>query len=501
MKLKKIIKDSYPIQVKGSKEIEITGLCSDSRTVAPGNLFVAKKGSSYDGTQFIPDAISAGAVAILTDLYDPSLKNITQLITDNVSDIEARLAADYYQYPGDSLFLVGITGTKGKTTTSYIVKHFLDLLDGPCGLIGTIEYIIGKNQYRTRLTTPDVITNHKMLREMVIQGCKSAVMEVSSHALEQKRVAHLHYDVAVFTNLGREHLDYHVTMEAYAAAKRKLFISLLEPCQKEQPCEPTAVVNQDDIYVGHILEGYKGKKITYAIQSPADLTASALSFDEHGTECLLTYAGRSLPFKFSLIGRHNVYNLLAAVGVGLAYGISFEAMSSMAPAILPIRGRLEPVPNPLGLNIYVDFAHTEDSLKAILETLRELTKGKIITVFGCGGNRDTQKRPRMAQVSEELSDVTIVTSDNPRHEPPQQIIKEIMTGFTNPDHVFVESDRKQAIEKAIAMAHSNDIILIAGKGHEDQQIYGHTVIPFDDRAVALEICKAKLKVEGGSLHV
>lgn len=490
MKLKKLCKDIPRLQIKGSKEIEITGICSNSKLVAPGNLFIARKGRADDGARYISEAVAAGAAAILTDMYDPSLKGVVQLLHPRVGEIEGILAAQYYQFPSDRLFMVGITGTNGKTTTSFLIKYLLDRLDGPSGLIGTIEYIIGPHRYQAVRTTPDVVSNHKMLREMCLQGCSSAIMEVTSHALDQGRVQNIDFDVAVFTNLTVDHLDYHETMEAYCAAKNRLFRSLIRKgSSKSQIFPPRALVNADSPWLSSILEGCEASLFTYGIDLPADLQASEIELSSSGTLFSVIYQQERYACKTPLVGRFSVYNCLAAMGVALLKGYPMNEIIPCLGDFPPVPGRLQPVSNPLELKIYVDFAHTEDALQNVLECLTELKKGRIITVFGCGGDRDQTKRPKMGAVVERFSDISIVTSDNPRSEDPEQICREIIQGFSRADAYLLEVDRRKAIEKAIACATPDDIILIAGKGHENYQIFAHKTIEFDDCTVAAEICK------------
>lgn len=492
MKLKKLIKEIPLKLVKGSKDVEITGICINSKYVAPGNLFIAKRGRIDDGTKYIPEAISAGASAILSDIYDPSIKHVTQLVHPDVKTIEALIAANYYQFPSDELFMVGITGTNGKTTTSFLIKHLLDQVYGPCGLIGTIEYIIGHKRFHqaTRLTTPDVATNHKMLREMVLQGCRSAVMEVSSHALDQGRVEYIEYDVGIFTNLTIDHLDYHKTMETYCQAKNKLFTNLQTTSTARKKMFPKmAIVNADSPWHHKILAGCQADILTFGIDQPADLQATQIKMTSQGTQFTAIYKGKKTLIKTHLVGRFNVYNVLGAMATVLSRQMPLEEISAKLESFKSVPGRLEPVSNALGLKIYVDFAHTDDALTNVLECLKELKNGgKIITVFGCGGDRDRSKRPRMAQACEAISDLTIVTTDNPRSEDPSSIIQEITKGFKDSKKFIVELDRYKAIEKAIDLATTNDIILLAGKGHEPYQIFAHEVIEFDDRKVAAEIC-------------
>ena len=489
VKLKKLLKNIPDLVVKGSKEIEITGICSNSKLVAPGNLFIAKKGLTQDGARFIPDAVSSGAAAVLTDFYDPFYRQVVQVIVPDVAAVESLLAQEYYHRASNQLFLVGITGTNGKTTTAYLVKHLLDHMGLPCGLIGTIEWVVGQHLFPATQTTPDVITNYKLFHEMVAQSCQSCVMEVSSHALDQKRVGSIEFDVAVFTNLTQDHLDYHLTMEAYAQAKAKLFSSLKKG---EKSHLKTAVINTDSPYAGTMIKDCTSALLTYAVDNPADLRAADISFSPNGTRCSVHYQGKDYSFSTPLIGRHNIYNLLAAAAVGLAKGHPLEEILKVLSEFPKIQGRLERVENDLKLNIFVDYAHTDDALANVLKTLREIVQGRLITVFGCGGNRDQAKRPKMGAVTESLSDVTIVTSDNPRSEDPLEIISHILSGFKEPAKALCIPDREEAIRTAISLCTPEDILLIAGKGHETYQIFSQRTISFDDRRVAREACQFKI---------
>ncbi len=474
MKLKKLLTDIALELYRGSREIEITGLCSNSKRVAPGNLFIAKKGLTCDGSQYIEEAIESGAVAILSDMGNPFLKDVVQLVHPDPGAIEGVLASAYYNHPSRELFTVGITGTNGKTTVAYIVKHLLDNLALSSGLISTIEYLIGESRYDAEHTTPDVITNHKMLKEMVRAGCKAAVMEVTSHGLVQRRVDQIEYDVAVFTNLTQDHLDYHQTLDNYAEAKSQLFASLSE--------DKHAVINIDSPYSTKMVEKCRAKLLTYGLSPDADLFADQIKLTKSGTEFQITYQGQRLSFSWPLIGRFNILNCLAAVGVCLSYGIPLEALPSHVASFPSVPGRLERVEEHA---IFVDFAHTPDALQNVLQTLQEVTTGRVITLFGCGGDRDSEKRPQMAFVAEKFSDFTIVTSDNPRSEEPLAICQQIALGFRSQNHL-IEPDRRRAIEKAIEMKGEEDLILIAGKGHEAYQIFSHQRVPFDDRKVSLE---------------
>ena len=484
MKLKKLLKDIPFKSVKGSKDADITGVCANSKTVAPGNLFVARKGRADDGSRYIQEAISAGAVAVLTDIYDPTFKEVAQVIHPKPVEIEGALAASYYQYPSEELFMVGITGTNGKTTTSFVTKYLLDQFRGSCGLIGTIEYIIGQHHYQATRTTPDVSANHKMLREMVSQGSHSAVMEVTSHALDQGRVKYIDYDVAIFTNLTLDHLDYHQTMEQYCLAKNRLFRSLNVETA-------TAVVNADSAWTPKILEGCRARVVSYGIDTPADLRATDIALTSHGTKLAIHYQGKVYPCEWPLVGRFNVYNCLAAMAAVLCLPVPLEEIVVKMKHIPSVPGRLQAVPNALDLKIYIDFAHTNDALQNVLETLSELKTGRIITVFGCGGDRDQSKRSKMAEAAEQYSSITIVTSDNPRTEDPMTICRQIIQGFKKKDSYMLELDRRAAIRKAIDLAQPDDIILVAGKGHEPYQIFAHHTIEFNDAKVVVKLCEEK----------
>lgn len=470
LKLKSLLKNISGYTLRGSKDIEITGITANSKLVAPGNLFVAKK----SGVRFIPEAAAAGAAAIVTDVYDPFLENVVQVIHPNVEEIEPELANTFYDNPAEKLFIIGITGTNGKTTTSYLVKHLLD----PCGLIGTVEWIVGKTILPSTHTTPDLITNTKLFHDMLVQGCNSVVMEVSSHALDQGRVRTIPFDAAIFTNLTLDHLDYHQTMENYAAAKAKLFETL----------EGIAIYNIDDPWHKAVLQNCSAKKLSYGFGPEAFVRASKCTLSPQGMEFHVLHEGKEVLFRSTLIGRFNVYNQLAAVCVGLHRGMPLEEIAQSLSRFRHVPGRLERVDNARRLNIFVDYAHTDDALKNVLETLSELKKARLITVFGCGGNRDASKRPKMAAVAEKYCDFVIVTNDNPRNEDPEEIARHIISGFQSKSRFVVELDREAAIRKAIEMANPEDIILIAGKGHETYQIFPNVTLPFDDRLIARQSC-------------
>lgn len=481
VKIKKLFRNIPVAAIRGSKEIEITGLTANSKGVAPGNLFIAKRGLTVDGARFIPEAIAAGATAVLTDLYDPFYPHITQILHPNVASIEAAIAKEFYNEPDRDLFLVGITGTNGKTTVSYLVRHLLETQKEPCGLIGTIEWIVGHHVFPSGKTTPDAIQNYKLLREMADTGCTACAMEVSSHALDQRRVQGIEFDVCVFTNLTQDHLDYHVSMQRYAEAKARLFTDLEEGKKRYAKC---AVVNADSSYAGQMIADCPSRILLYGIEAACDLRATSISFAPQGTTFTLDYLGQQERVSSSLIGRYNVYNLLAAAGVGLARGIPLKQIAAALSSFARVPGRLESVPNARGIPIFVDYAHTDDALLNVLKTLREFKRGRLITVFGCGGNRDPLKRSKMGAVAEAYSDLPIITSDNPRNEDPMKIIDAILTGLKTPEKALVIPDREMAIQRAIELAQPDDLILIAGKGHETYQIFSDRTIDFDDRLIA-----------------
>lgn len=443
----------------------MTGISSHSQFVTPGSLFIAKKGKTFDGSEFIPKAMEAGAVAVLTDIYNPFLQGVVQIIASDANKCEALLAKRYYETKKHSLYLVGITGTNGKTTTAYLIHHLLPHF----GLIGTIETIVGKEHFQSQLTTPDVVTNHKTLREMSDRGLKGAVMEVTSHALDQNRVGEIQFDLAIFTNLSQDHLDYHGTMEEYFKTKLKLF----DHAHKK-------IYNLDDPRAEKFHEG-----ITFGIHTRADLQAKNIQFSLEGTTFDLHANGKVTPMQSPLIGEFNVYNVLAALAAGLTKGERLSILQKRLATFPGVPGRLERVESPKGVHLFVDFAHTPKALTNVLKTLHALKTGRIITVFGCGGERDRDKRPKMGAAAEEYSDQVIVTSDNPRSEEPETICREIILGLKREG--ILEVDRKAAIERGIFMAQENDIVLIAGRGHEPFQKTKGRLLPFDDRKVAKAI--------------
>ncbi|MBN2479320.1 MAG: UDP-N-acetylmuramoyl-L-alanyl-D-glutamate--2,6-diaminopimelate ligase [Parachlamydiales bacterium] len=479
-KIKKLFANIENIEIKGSKEVDILGVTSDSRSCFPSTLFIAKKGERFDGNNFIYDAVKAGAKAIVTDIYDPFLKDITQIITSNVKDIEADIAAKYYDYPAKELFSIGITGTNGKTTTSYLIKHIFDnFFDKKCGIIGSLGCFTGSNFVKSTLTTPQSVALQKYLREMKNASLDSFCMEVSSIGIDQNRIKNISFDVAIFTNLTQDHLDYHKTFENYKNAKKKLFDSLKE--------DSFLIANIDDKNSYDLIKDSKAKVLKYSTKIDCDLKAENIKYDLLGTSFDLIYKNETFSFFSSLVGSFNVYNILAAVAVGILKKIPMNDLVKSIKTFKNIPGRLERVLTNKPYHIFVDSCHTDDALENVLYTLSQIKNKKIITVFGCGGDRDRSKRPLMAKTAEKYSDQIIVTSDNPRSEDPQKIIDEIKLGFSNNCSYMQEVNRFDAIKLACKMAQKEDIILIAGKGHETYQIFDDKIVDFDDRKISKDI--------------
>ncbi|MBI3236952.1 MAG: UDP-N-acetylmuramoyl-L-alanyl-D-glutamate--2,6-diaminopimelate ligase, partial [Chlamydiales bacterium] len=443
--LKILLADLPPVQIFGSEDLLISGISSNSKEIEKGFLFIAKKGGTFDGACFIPDALAKGAVAILSSNYHPLYPQITQLIHPEITRMEALLAKRFFHHADESLFLMGITGTNGKTTTSYLIKHLFDRLHVRCALIGTVESIIGTQRVPSSQTTLDVISNHKLFSQMRLSQDLACVMEVSSHALSQARVEGIAYDVAIFTNLTQDHLDYHGDMQSYALAKSKLFSSL-------SPLK-TAVVNIDSPWHERMLFECSSSVLLYGIDNNCDLRAEDIAWTDRDTSMNISYRGKSYPFKSTLIGKFNVYNILAAIGSGLAKGFQIEEILLALAEFENVPGRMQKVPNTKDLCILIDYAHTPDALQNVLQTLKQVQKqGRLITVFGCGGDRDFHKRAPMGSIVESLSDVAIITSDNPRSEDPDRILSDTLKGFQNPSSAILICDRAEAIAHAIAIA-------------------------------------------------
>jgi len=479
MKLKNLFKD-LPVEIKGSKDVDITGLTANSKSCAPGFLFIAKKGKVFDGAKFIPEVVGAGASAILTDTYDPFLTKVTQVIHPDPGSLELTLAKKFYHDPARKLQMIGVTGTNGKTTTAFLIKYLLEKHEEMCGLIGTVAWMTGKKIFTPTHTTPDLMTLMSLLSEMVDEKVTTAVMEVTSHALKQGRTDGIDFQVAVFTNLTQDHLDYHQTMEAYAEAKALLFKNLAPSAW--------AVINVDDPTYSVMTRQCGAHLLTYGLTSFAELRATNIKMSSTSMQFNICYKNEVHLLKTYLIGRFNIYNILAAASVAIVQGMSLADICVAMKDFAGVPGRLERVVNKKKLQVFVDYSHTPDALEKALKTLQEFKQGRLITVFGCGGDRDAKKRPLMGQIAERLSDISILTSDNPRSENPAEIARQVLEGCKDPKKTIVELDRQKAIGRAIELATTKDIVLIAGKGHETTQTFAHRTTHFDDRKVAKEAC-------------
>jgi UDP-N-acetylmuramoyl-L-alanyl-D-glutamate--2,6-diaminopimelate ligase len=469
-------------------ETNVTAVTYDSRQAGPGSVFVALRGANADGASFARDALNRGAVAVVSEGGAPRDVTRPWIQVPDARLSLAALSATLYDNPSEELTLVGITGTNGKTTTSYLLASIFEAAGVRCGRIGTVGYRIGMREFEAARTTPEAPDLQRMLREMVTDGCGACVMEVSSHALTLRRADRLHFAAAIFTNLTRDHLDFHRDMEAYFVAKRRLAELL--------PDTGIAVTNLDDRR-GRDFAAAAGRVVTYAIDAPADVRPGPLTFSLDGLAFEARTPRGTLRLASPLVGRPNAYNILAAVAAAMALDVQFGAIEEGIAQLSSVPGRFQVVSDPADdVRVVVDYAHTDDALKNLLETARPLASGRVITVFGCGGDRDRSKRPLMGAVAARLSDLVIITSDNPRSEDPNQIIEEVKRGIVLPADraggsrppkstpYLAISDRKTAIERAVREAASGDLVLIAGKGHEKYQVIGERTLPFDDVEVA-----------------
>ena len=487
MKLDVLLSAIATIKVDGPLDREITAIAYDSRRVQPGTLFVALRGEKVDGAQFVEQAIAAGAEAVVSEVAEFRTR-ATNVIVPDARLALADLAAAFYQHPARALKIAGVTGTNGKTTTAFLLKHICEATMHRCGLIGTVRYEVGDRILPAARTTPESLEVHDLLWQMRSAGCKAVAMEVSSHALVQARVRGVEFDAAIFTNLTQDHLDYHKTMDAYFEAKARLFSGLAGQVKKKGK----AVINIDDRYGAQLATRFAKEipVITYGVGVHADFRASNVRIDFQGTSYQLDAGGRSYLVRLPQIGQFNVYNSLAALAGASALGVDVRAGVLALANASAVPGRLEAVPAQRQFRVFVDYAHTDDALQNVIKTCRELNPARLIVVFGCGGSRDKTKRPRMGAVVDQYADYAIVTSDNPRKEDPLAIIEDIRPGMPRGNYEVIV-DRKEAICKAIAMAQMKDIILIAGKGHETYQEFADHTAPFDDVAVARQALEAK----------
>jgi len=469
--------------IKTDKDIDIKGIAISSKEVKDGFIFFAIKGEKTDGNLYIDEAIKNGAKVIISQ-DEITNKNVISFKTSDILKTLSKVSKNFYLHPSSKMKVIGVTGTKGKTTVTHIIYKILNELSINCGLIGTITYRTHNNIIsNAQNTTPLPHTLHKLLSIMVENNDKSVVLEVSSHSLKLKRVDDLEFDTAAFTNLYSDHMDFHKTKQDYINSKAKLF-DLLELSIKKNKI---AVLNLDDEFSKLIIPKIKKSKIvSYSIKNKADIMALNIDLNPGYSIFDLIFYDKKIKIKTNLIGIYNIYNILAAISCISNMIEDLDKIPSIIEKIDYIPGRLEKIESKKGIYVFIDYAHTHDSLREVLKTLKLIPHKNIITVFGCGGDRDKTKRPLMGKVAEELSDYVILTNDNPRTEDPISIISDIEKGFVNKNKYITEPDREKAIKKAIDIASKDDIILIAGKGHEDYQIIGDQKIHFSDREVVLK---------------
>ena len=493
MKLSVLLEALEDYELGGDTDQDITGLNYDSRKIKNGNLFVAIKGNALNGHDFLPDAIDKGAGAVMVeDDMDLSPDLAIIKVLDSRRSL-SKLSDRFYNYPFKDMDVIGVTGTNGKTTITYIIESILLTSGKKSGVIGTVNSRFSARIKPSSVTTPESLDLMRTAREMADEGVTNLVMEVSSHAIHQKRTIDLPFRIAIFTNLSRDHLDYHTTMDSYFEAKSELFRDLPVTVHGQKSF---AVINMDDPRGRELAGLTKADILSYGLQDDRDITAENIKADMNGLSARLVTPEGRIEIESPLIGEINIYNILASAGAALASGITLDKIAEGIYNLKNVPGRLEKVPNDAGLSIVVDYSHTPDALLKAQKNLRPFVKERLITVFGCGGDRDRGKRYDMGLTAGENSDIVIITSDNPRTEDPASIISQIENGILESGMTraewpeikngfyLIESDRSTAIQKAVSIANKNDTILIAGKGHEDYQIIGTTRRHFDDREEA-----------------
>ena len=476
MLLNELLSVIAPKQVLGSTDIDITDIQFDSRKVADGNLFVAQVGTAVDGHEYIASCVEKGAKAIVLSNPDylPAESNaVTYILVDNTDEALGRMASKWFGEPSKQLTLVGVTGTNGKTTIATLLYKLTRALGHKAGLLSTVVNYVDEESVPATHTTPDALELNGLLRRMVDAGCSHAFMEVSSHAIAQERIAGLDFDGALFTNLTRDHIDYHKTFDNYRDTKKRLFDSLKK--------EAFAVTNKDDKNGLVMTQNTKAKVYSYSVRTMADYRAQIL---EEGFDGMLLQLDGQEVF-VPLVGRFNVSNLLCIYGAAINLGFDKMEVLRVLSTLTPVNGRFEAIHSPKGWTAIIDYAHTPDAVDNVIQTINEIRKGKLITVVGCGGNRDKGKRPMMAQIAKHGSDQLILTSDNPRDEEPADILRDMAAGLTEDElrSTLIIEDRESAIKTACTIAQANDVILVAGKGHEDYQIIKGVKYHFDDHEI------------------
>lgn len=482
MKLSELITVLKPIQIVGTTDRDIHGVQFDSRKVESGDLFVAQKGTAVDGHTFIAGCVEKGAAAVvLSDVaYLPQQADeVTYIVVDNTDRALGLLADAWYGHPSRQLHLVGVTGTNGKTTIATLLYQLVRRLGKKAGLLSTVIYYVDEKAVVSTHTTPDALAIQSLLREMVDAGCEYAFMEVSSHSIAQERIAGLDFDGALFTNLTRDHLDYHKTFDNYRDTKKRLFDGLKKTA--------FAVTNKDDKNGEVMLQNCKGHLYTYSTRTIADFKGCIL---EEGFDGMLLTINRKEVF-IPLVGRFNLSNLLCIYGAARCLGFAEDDVLREMSMLKAVNGRFEAIHAPQGWTAIIDYAHTPDAVDNVIKTINEIRKGRLITVVGCGGNRDKGKRPQMAQIAKRGSDQLILTSDNPRDEEPADILKDMAAGLTNDElrQTLIIEDRESAIRTACTLAQDKDVILIAGKGHEDYQIIKGVKYHFDDHEIVKQFIR------------
>ena len=468
------------IQASNLNGTSVERLVTNSKETTAGSLFVAVRGVNTDGHRFIPEAIAKGATAIVVEEDGMDIpEEVVRIIVNDTRLALAQLAASFYRHPSRRLKIIGITGTNGKTTTSYLIERVFNTKGIGTGIIGTTGCRFKDVRLSLNCTTPDAVRLNSLFEDMVHKGIGCCCMEVSSHALHQLRINNIDFDVGVFTNLTQDHLDYHLSLANYRLAKAQLFRNIKE--------EARVIINIDDPFGEELLSITKAKPITYGTSDAADIKGEALSIALDGITFIAHTPEGRMHIKSPLIGRHNMYNILATIGVGIAAGIDLPSIAQGVESLDLVPGRLESIDAGQPFKVFVDYAHTPDALRSVLTSLRALTKGRLILVFGCGGDRDRGKRPLMGQIARDFADRVFLTADNSRSEDTISIIREIEEGMNGFKGYEVIPERREAIKKALASAGPGACVLIAGKGHEGYQIIGESVIPFDDREVAREI--------------
>ncbi len=459
---------------------EIRKLAYNSRQAEPGTLFFAIRGLRADGHQFVPEALQRGAVAVVSENACPEGFALPWIEVQSIRRVMAVVADRFFESPSRELPLVGITGTNGKTTTAYLV-HAMASRRGPSLMVGTIQTVIGGQALEAKLTTPESVDIQELLREAVSQGCSSGVFEVSSHALAFDRVYGCRFPVAVFTNLSQDHLDFHADLEEYFQAKARLFDRSYNEALE------AAIVNGDDPFGRRLALSCRGR-VSYGLGEGNDLRPLKLEADHDGIRMRVSWFGSTLELESPLVGRHNVYNLLAAAGASHFLGMGTGEIAEGAAGLKVVPGRFEKVELGLPFTVVIDYAHTPDALENVLRLARQVARGRLICVFGCGGDRDRAKRPLMGTIAARLADWVVVTSDNPRTEDPEAIVADIIAGLPRGFRAAeVVVDRREAIRRALELARPDDLVLLAGKGHETYQDIGGQRIPFDERVVLREV--------------